>query len=135
MRQAWHRHEGPHPILCWKTYYLLPKKVLGDTGALGKCVRETSLLKTEEKKVKHSSRHRLAPLTLFPALLILGFLSQSSAVEQILPGAHIQKEDLNSVTCLLVKSTAEYLFQDFHMCLYKPDKDRLREWEAAESLF
>lgn len=39
-------------------------------------------------------------------------------MEQVLAGAHIQEEDLNSVTCLLVKNTANYSFQDFHVCVY-----------------
>lgn len=41
-----------------------------------------------------------------------------NAMEQILAGAHIQEEDLNSVTCLLVKNTVNYSFQDFHVCVY-----------------
>lgn len=58
-----------------------------------------------------------------------------SVVEQILAGAHIQEEDLNSVTCLLVKSTDNCSFQDIRICMYKPDKDCLRGWGSSRKPF
>lgn len=48
--------------------------MLGDTIALGSCLRERILLETEEKK----ARHRLSPLTI-QMLPILKLLSQMKA--------------------------------------------------------